>query len=282
MPKLKETPFSVSTLETIDYALYEWVKGLRVFTTTNKGFVEVPVLWASAERAYIAKKKREDRDSSGTAVWPLISVERTAVVKDPARKGSAWGNVPPINDKKGGSISVARRIQHDKTANFSNMDAKTHKGAINFPRRETKKVVYETISVPMPVYLDVTYKITMKSQFQTQMNDMVQPFISKTGGINYFVAKWEGHSFEGFIQQDFTQENNVNDFSEEERRYITKIDIKVLGYIIGLGANQEQPKIVIRENAVEVKIPREHVMVGDKPNFTDKETHYYGLDKTTK
>ena len=31
------------------------------------------------------------------------------------------------------------------------------------------------------------------------------------------------------------------------------------------GQNEERPKIVRRENAVEVKIPREHVILGDMP-----------------
>ena len=279
MTKLRDIPFQPSTLETIDRALYNWVKALNLFATTNKGFKEVPVLWASAERAHMAKRRKEDRDNSGTVTWPLITIERTSVVKNPTNKGSAWGNVPPVGDKKGGSITIARRIKHDKTANFANADqARQPSRGINFVRKETKKVVYETISIPMPVYLDVMFKISLKSQYQQQMNEMSQPFMTKTGGINYFTAKHEGHSFEGFIQQDFAQENNSSDMAEEERRYITNIEIKMLGYVIGADVNQEQPKIVIRENAVSVKIPREHVIVGDIPDFTDKQKTYVGSE----
>ena len=49
----------------------------------------------------------------------------------------------------------------------------------------------------------------------------------------------------------------------EERRFETKIDIRVLGYLIGEGQNQETPKFSIRENAVEVRIPRERVVWDD-------------------
>jgi len=52
----------------------------------------------------------------------------------------------------------------------------------------------------------------------------------------------------------------------------------LLGYVIGADVNQEQPKIVIRENAVSVKIPREHVIVGDIPDFTDKQKTYVGSE----
>jgi hypothetical protein len=49
--------------------------------------------------------------------------------------------------------------------------------------------------------------------------------------------------------------------SEEERKFETKIDIKVLGYLIGEGVNETRPKIVKRESvaklstAVETVIP---------------------------
>jgi hypothetical protein len=38
----------------------------------------------------------------------------------------------------------------------------------------------------------------------------------------------------------------------------------VLGYLVGEDKNQTRPKIVVRENAVEVKFPRERVVVGDE------------------
>ena len=60
----------------------------------------------------------------------------------------------------------------------------------------------------------------------------------------------------------------------EHRKYETKIDIKVLGYIAGEANNSEQPKIVIRENAVEVKIGRERTIVGDIPDHIDKRGFY--------
>ena len=60
----------------------------------------------------------------------------------------------------------------------------------------------------------------------------------------------------------------------EERKYQTKITIDVLGYVIGEGDNQKNPKIVIRENAVEVKIPREHVILGDIDEYLDDRGFY--------
>jgi len=113
----------------------------------------------------------------------------------------------------------------------------------------------------------VDYDVVVKTEYQQQINNIITPFITKTGQINNFVMRHEGHMFEGFIQGDFSQDSNVAQLNEEERMYETSIKIKVLGYLIGEGPNREKPKLTIRENAVEVKIPREQVIVGDIPDF---------------
>tara|TARA_Y100000310_G_scaffold320110_1_gene376181 strand:- start:911 stop:1783 length:873 start_codon:yes stop_codon:yes gene_type:complete len=285
--RTKEIPFMPSTLETIDYAIYNWLNDeLDLHTTTQDGFKKVPVIWSAAERAFQVKRGKDIRDQDGTLVLPLITIERTSVAKNPARKGTAWANIPPFGDEKGGSITVARRIKQDKTANFANADSwrkesGTGPNQRTFIKRDsrgralpTKKVVYETITMPMPVYLDITYSISIKTEYQQQMNDLATPFMTRTGGINYFTTKHAGHRFESFIQSDFSQDNNVSLMEGEHRSYETKIDINTLGYIIGEGKNQEQPKFVIRENAVEVKLPREKVIMGDIPEHVDKRGFY--------
>jgi hypothetical protein len=50
---------------------------------------------------------------------------------------------------------------------------------------------------------------------------------------------------------------------EEERTYKTTVEIKVLGYLIGSGVNEDKPIIVHREGSVEVATPRERVMLTD-------------------
>ena len=38
---------------------------------------------------------------------------------------------------------------------------------------------------------------------------------------------------------------------------------------MGKGDNQDQPKVVVRENAVEFRMPRERVISGDDPEHDD-------------
>jgi hypothetical protein len=275
---LEERLISPSTLETIDAAFYDHMdQKFDIFCDTNKGFRKVPVMWLSAERAFQIKLNKHLRTDSDALIFPSITIERAVVNKSPSRKGIFFGNIPPINDAQGGSITVARRINQTKTKNFADADtfryAKGGRHQLTFPGKNSK-VVYQTISIPMPVYVDITYNVFLTAQYQQQMNQMVAPFIAKPGGINYFLLEKDEHTFESFIQENFAQKNNVTSMGEDERTYQTTVQIKVLGYIIGEGKNQEKPKIVIRENAVEVKIPRERVIGKDLPDQIDKRGFY--------
>ena len=93
------------------------------------------------------------------------------------------------------------------------------------------------------------------------MNDLVVPFMTVPGGINYIIIRDGNHRYEGFIQQDYAHESNISNFSNEERKFETKFDIKVLGHLIGDGVNQETPHNVVNETIVEVKIPKERTIV---------------------
>ena len=54
--------FEVSTLETIDQSVLNFVESLGLSTMTNKGFKPVPIIWGTAERSFQAKSNKEIRD----------------------------------------------------------------------------------------------------------------------------------------------------------------------------------------------------------------------------
>jgi len=279
---LQEEFIEPSTIETVDRALVGWLEQeMKIFSTTSKGWKKVPVIWASAERAYQIKHSKELRDSDGTLILPLISVERLSVTKDLGKKGVFFG-APGLDmgHQHGGRITIARRIVQDKTADVANANSKrknTDSGnkQINFPSmNKNKQVIYETISVPMPVYLDMVYSIVLRTEYQQQMNEMLTPFATLGGHINSFTIGHDGHRYEVFVDSNFAQNNNISNMTEEERQYTTTINVRVLGYLMGEGLNQERPKIIKKQNAVKVKIPREHVIVGDISDHIDKRGFY--------
>ena len=261
--ELKEISIMPSTLETIDAALFGWLdEELDIFSTTNKGWNKVPVVWSGAERSHQIRNSKELRDSSGVIKFPMITVSRRSVVKDSSFKGVAWAHIPPVNDSKGGAITVARRIGQQKTSNFKNAFSFREFKDYNFPANK-KLTVYETISMPTPTYITLMYDIQIRAEYQQQINEMLTPFIVKTGQIDNFFIKSEGHKFEGFIQGNFGQADNITSMTDNERSYETSIQAKILGYLIGSGPNEERPKIAIRENAVTLIQMRERTALGE-------------------
>ena len=271
----KKIHFEVSTIETIDKSVLNFVESLGLSTMTNKGFKPVPVVWGTAERAYQVKKNKEIRDSQGLLVLPIISIRRSSFTKNSASPGVFQGNVPETSDDKGGSLSVSRVLYQQKTLKFANADALKQYGQKNFPGANPK-VVYRTVTVPMPVNVEVMYEITLRTEYQQQMNDLMTPFATRPGTVNFVSLTEKDHRYEGFIQPDYSSSDNLSDFSSDERKFETKITLKVIGYIVGEGPNREKPHYAIRENAVEVKIPRERITLGEIPEH--EFGAYYGLE----
>jgi len=140
-----------------------------------------------------------------------------------------------------------------------------------------KKTVYKTVSIPIPVYIEVAYEIQLKSYYQQQINQMVTPFVANTGGLNYFTLKRNGHFYEAFIQNDFSTSDNINSIGEDERTFESKISINVLAYLVGEDANQAKPFNVVRENPVELRITRERALIGENPDHNDITKNYREL-----
>lgn len=260
-------PYEHSTIENVDMAMYNWVnETLNLYANTNEGWKKVPVIWVSGERSWQIKHNRDLRDSNNMFILPSITVERTGISKDPNKKGKYWGNVYPAMDEKGGSIAIHRVVNQEKTSGFAKADNKRLTGQPNF-KRENKKVVYRTKFIPMPVYVTMTYVIDIKTEYQQQINELIQPFVTYSGGLNYFMIKHNKHKYESFMDTNIQIKNNINDLQQNERLYNTQITVNVLAHLLGSLDNDNRPKIIERENAVEIKIPKEYVII-DQPEIT--------------
>ena len=257
-----------STLEDVDFAVYNFVKDrLDLKTNTNKGFKNVPIVWAGSERAHNIKNDDLERDLTGQVTLPIISIERVSVKKNKESRLVPHAMIDPIGDNKGAYITVNKVIKQDKTSNFANADAARRHKQENFPtyrNKKNKKIVYETITIPIPIYVDVGYKIVFRTEYQEQMNDMLTPIITVSNAHRKVYIKNESNIYEAFIGEDYALSNNVSSYETNERKYETEISMNVNGYIIGDGNNQVQPRVVRRENAVQIRFARERIIVQDE------------------
>ena len=269
MPSREIEKLKPSTFETIDAAVLNWVdESLNIFTTTNEGWKKVPVFWLTAERAAQRQKRRDT--FSDALVFPMISIERQGVEKTNVNQRPIPGNIYQVNDRRRNSFYISKKINQAKTKDFTNADRLKVFGQANFPirdsfgkKRPNEKIVYQYKFIPMPVYYDLSYAINLRADYQQQMNEMMSPFMVYAGGINQFIIEKEGYTYEAFIESSFPSENNLAGLGEEEKKYETTVKIKVLGFLIGSGKNQVQPKVGIRENRVQIRFQRERVMFGD-------------------
>ena len=273
---LKEIGMLGSRIEDIDYAIVSWLKeDLDLSTITNEGNKRVPVLWQTPERAFQIKNNKDirtpDEVGGDAIILPVITIERTGITKDPTRKGGYQAQIFS-NQRNGrvGRMTIAKRIKQDKTRNFAvvgNTRTNTSGDRQKYFPRVNKKVIIETLSIPIPIYVNLDYKIIVKTEYQQQMNDLTQPFMTRTGQINSFIMRRNGHLYEAFIDQGFTQSNNVATLGEEERQFTSEVNIKVLGYLIGEGNSDDRPIVTKEENIVEITYPRETVVTTGSDNF---------------
>lgn len=270
--------FAPSTPETIDYAIFNWLNDVcNIHTDSTKGWRKVPLIWVGAERAYQIKADKDLRDSGGMIVLPMMALDRIAITKDPARKGTMPANLVGHHhgdNTSNGVLTVARRIKQDKTSFFRGAaqrlkfngddydgDLKPNRGGLRFyTEKQDGRIVFETLSMPMPSRVLVEYKLSIQTDFHQQMNEILQGLHAKLGNHSWFRVHHENHHFDAKME-DFAFNNNLATLEEEDRTLKTNITIKIEGYFIGGGANDEKPKITIRENAVSIVMPRESVMI---------------------
>ncbi len=242
-------------IENIDSAIFDYIEKLNIFCNTINGWTKVPIIWSSAERSFQIKNNRDLRDKNGSLIPPIISIDRTNITKDVNKKGSYQSNLSPKNDR----ITITKIINQSKTSNYANNQSFKTNNQINFiTSKKNKKIVYQNYSVRIPVYFTIEYKINILTNYQMQMNEIVEPFIAKNAQ-NYFIITKNNRNYECFMDQNF-QQDTLN-LGEEERRYKTVITIKALGYSTGQGVNEDQREVNIIENPVDIKFTRESIII---------------------
>jgi len=264
-PRTFSLPLSPSKLETIDFAVYDWLnERINVHLVTHEGYKKVPIIWTSAERAFQIKNNKDLRDNSGRLILPLISIERTNTTPAANFRGKYQASIPSKFDYYNGSgvISIDKLIQQAKSTDFANVDAFKQAQQFN-DKFKNKKIVYEIISAPIPVHVKCSYTISLKSYYIEQMNNMITQFIAVNGQSRIFSIRRDGHSYELMYPNDSvaTMNNNAKNMQNNERVYVTDIKFDVLGYIFSDSDTNDAPNIIIRETVVEFKMPRESVII---------------------
>lgn len=277
-----------STLETIDSAVLRYIKDdMDLFTTFHDGWKKVPVLWVAPERAYQRKHNKDLRDDDGTLILPLITIERVSIIKDPVKKGTMGVHIPAVRDRMRNQFTIGKILNQERTARQTNARSARKSGKVSGPesghgqrnmRRWNKNKetpIYDLVSIPIPVYINCEYTISIRTGYQQQTNELLQPFLTRSGQKADFRIQAETghHSYLAKIDATLQPSNNISKMEDEERIYETQIKMLVDGYLIGEGPNQPQPFVSRRQTTVDVNIGRERSVVGDINEWWEHDRH---------
>lgn len=251
--------FQPSSIENIDQAVFNWIDiDLNIFSNTNEGWKKVPVIFSSPERSWSSKVNKDARDEKFSLKYPIITVTRKGFSrpksKNAALQGSSFSSNPYTL-----ALPIKTDINHDKTSQRANADSKRFAGTLNSKKVKTKKVIYNIYSIPVPTFVEVSYSVEMISNFQSQMNEILSPFLKHSRNINGFKLLQNNHAYECFYDEQIEDSSNIEDFSEQEREIKYSFNLTVKGYINVGELNDNGPSIIRSENRPEIVFKAEIV-----------------------
>lgn len=217
------------TLETVDTAVVDYFdKRLDIHVETERGRNKISTIFATGERWSLIRDNKGLRDENGTLILPLISVRRTMVDRTPGMR--SMGQETPF-------ITIKKEI-HPKTSNIQNL-ANTRRIS-GFPQAK-KPPVYEYLTIPFPDFATVYYEIIIWTQYQTQMNEILEKIFYNYDHMDSFVmpVEYDGHKrkgnsyyFVGFRDGNVVPQSNVEEFTDTERIIKYSYSIKVPVYLM--------------------------------------------------
>jgi len=250
-------------IEDVDIALFKLFENeikLQV-GGDNSDFKKVPVIFATGEKWAILKKKRALRDKNNSLILPLLTISRTSISQDLSNDIAGRG----INQQTG-EIVIRRRLDKSDRGYQNLINRFLLKNQKNVATNSTKEHldsqlltdrtvgenaseplandgawladvktnnIYETIVIPSPQFYNVSYEVTMWTQYTQHMNQLLEQIVSsflpqanswklETPKGYWFIATVDNNSYE--------PENNLDEIGQEERVIKYKFTVNVKSY----------------------------------------------------
>jgi hypothetical protein len=304
-------------VEDVDRALFElFDKKLAFEVKVNEQTTKVPVVFAAGERFALTRRQKPIRDRNNALILPLIAIKRNSIgYKTEAEAGgtaiSFRQNADYVIKKR---LDPSDRVYQNvvnklSIKNQDNVTSRAHfikndisPGNNAFPgtvasRRNGTGIafgggklafgnnsdlgnnIFEVITIPYPVFVQLNYNVTFWTQYMSQMNQILETLLMKTDGQGreFHLVSNKGFTFTAFLQGSFTSGDNFDNFTDDERIIRYSFDIRVPAYILaprhpGLPTPfrkfQSAPTIEfeIKEIRQQVAMPPESVDVDSKIN----------------
>jgi hypothetical protein len=222
---------STTTIRTVDQAVVDYFdKKIAIHVDTQRGRNKVPVIFAAGERWKLIRDKKGLRDENGMLILPLLTVRRTDIDRTKGFGGMAQ-EVP--------FVTVTSNI-HSKTGNLQNRLEQRRLGGLPVAKKE-RQVAREYLTIPFPDFMTVFYEVAIWTQFQSQMNEVLEKIFHRYEHMDSFVMpvdydgkkpKGDGYYFVGFRDGNVSSQSNVEEFTDQERIIRYSYTIKVPAYLM--------------------------------------------------
>jgi len=225
---------------------------------------KVPVIFATGERFALVKRKKPIRDKNGQIILPLISIRRSSITQT--------NNFGRGVAQDAGGLRIKRRLSSKdpdyqkiinkmQLANQDNVTTNKHfidrtnnrdaslPGTIASRRLSSNKStikprsffneklgenIFEIIELPFPSLFEMRYEIVYWTQYTQHMNTMLEQLMNAYvgQGNQFFLQSDKGYWVVGYIGDDITPQDNLDDFSGEERLIKQSFELTVPTYLL--------------------------------------------------
>lgn len=239
----KEIPFAVAKIK------------------TSNGPLDVKkpsVIFATGERFATAKQLRPLKDKEGRVILPVISVRRKTI-EQTGEDTSGRG----INQHTG-TLTIAKKLA-DEDRDFQNFlnkfnlqnmdlpetaretgqnryDQDVIEGGLLQPKLGSTSNVYEIYTIPQPQFFTATYEVVFWTSFTEHMNYMIEVFMSSflPQDKMFRINTEKGYWFMAYVDEQFSSNDNFDDFKDTRRILRYTFNMKVKGFILA-GDQMGQP-----------------------------------------
>jgi len=259
-------------IEDVDRALFElFDKRLAFEVKVNEQTTKVPVVFAAGERFALTRRQKPIRDKNNALILPLIAIKRSNIgFKTDAEAGgvpiSFRQNTDYVIRKRLDAsdreyqniinkLSIKNQDNVTSRGHFLNNDVSPGSGAtpgtktsrrngagiafgggrLNFPlANDMGKNVIEVITIPYPIFIQLSYDVTFWTQYMSQMNQLLETMLSKTDGQGreFQLVSSKGFKFTAFLMGTMTSGDNFENFTGTERVIKYNFSIRVPAYIL--------------------------------------------------
>lgn len=259
-------------IEDVDRSLFElFDKRLAFEIKVNEQTTKVPVVFAAGERFALTRRAKPIRDKNNALILPLIAIKRQSVgFKTETDAGgtaiSFRQNADYIIRKRldtsdrdyqniVNKLSIKNQKNVTSRGHFLNNDVSPGSGAIpgtktsrrNGPgiaygsgklgfalNNDVGNNIFEIITIPYPVFIQLTYEVTFWTQYMSQMNQLLETLLVKTDGQGreFQLVSNKGFTFTAFLMGQMSSGDNFENFTATERIIKYSFNIRVPAYIL--------------------------------------------------